>query len=86
MEDGRWVDVSPALSQMNTVKSSIKSRRVAVLVATGFDGVQLQTVKAALEASGAHPDIISLALASSRRRRHAGAGRQDVAGRRVGAI
>jgi len=62
VEDGRWVDVSPALSQMNTVKNSIKSRRVAVLVAPGFDGTQLQTVKAALEAQGGHPDIISLGL------------------------
>jgi catalase len=50
------------LSQMNTVKDSIKSRRVAVLVAPGFDGAQLQTVKAGLEARGAHPDIVSLAL------------------------
>jgi catalase len=62
VEDGRWVDVSPALSQMNTARDSVKSRRVAFLVAPGFDGVQLQTVKAALEAGGAHPEIISLAL------------------------
>jgi catalase len=47
---------------MNTVKNSIKSRRVAMLIAPGFDGAQLQTVKAALEAQGAHPDVISLAL------------------------
>jgi len=62
VEDGRWVAASPALSQMNTPKNSIKSRRVAILVAPGFDGVQVQTVKAALEANGAHPDVISLAL------------------------
>ena len=36
-KSGRWVDASPALSQMNTVKGSIKSRRVAVLLAPGFD-------------------------------------------------
>src|SRR6202022_2131368 len=40
----------------------IKSRRVAILVAPGFDGGQFETVKAALEAQGAHPDVISLAL------------------------
>jgi catalase len=47
---------------MNRVKNSIKSRRVAVLVAAGFDGAQLQTVKAGLEAQGAHPDVVSLGL------------------------
>jgi catalase len=62
VEDGRWIEVSPALSQMNRVKNSIKSRRVAVLVAAGFDGAQLQTVKAGLEAQGAHPDVVSLGL------------------------
>jgi catalase len=61
-EAGRWVDVSPALSQLNTVKGSIKSRRVAMLLAPGFDGGQVQSVKAALEAGGAHPDVVSLAL------------------------
>ena len=86
-EPGRWVDASPALSQMNTVKGSIKSRRVAVLLAPGFDGAQFQSVKTALEAGGAHPDVVSLALgvvrANGRRR---GAGRQDVAGCGVGAV
>jgi catalase len=62
VEEGRWVEESPKLSQMNTVKNSIKSRRVAILLAPGFDGVQVQAVKVALEAHGAHPDIISLAL------------------------
>jgi catalase len=61
-EKGRSVQVSPALSQMNTVKGTIKSRRVAVLLAPGFDGVELQAVKAALESGGAHPDTVSLAL------------------------
>jgi catalase len=61
-EDGNWVDVSPALSQMNTVKGDIRSRRVAVLLANGFDGEGFASVKAALEAGGAHPDVISLAL------------------------
>jgi catalase len=61
-EKGVWVDASPALSQMNTVKGSAKSRRVAILVAPGFDGAQLQAVRLALQAAGAHPDVISLGL------------------------
>jgi catalase len=61
-QQGRAVEVSPALSQMNTVKGSAKSRRVAILVAPGYDGAQLETVREALQAAGAHPDVISLAL------------------------
>jgi len=62
VEPGVWVDASRALSQMNTVKGSIKSRRVAVLLAPGFDSAQFAAAKTALEAGGAHPDVISLAL------------------------
>src|SRR6185312_2071195 len=61
-EKGRMVDVSPALSQMNTITGSIRSRRVAVLLAPGFDGSQFQSVKRGLEAGGAHPDVISVGL------------------------
>jgi catalase len=61
-EKGRSVSKSAALSQLNTVKGSIRSRRVAVLLAPGFDGAQVQALKTALEGGGAHPDIISLAL------------------------
>jgi catalase len=61
-EPGRWVESSPALSQMNTMKGSIKSRRVAVLLAPGFDGVQFAALKTALEGGGAHPDVVSLGL------------------------
>jgi catalase len=61
-EPGVWVDASPALSQMQTVKDSIKSRRVAVLLAPGFNADQFKTVKTALESGGAHPDVVSLGL------------------------
>ncbi|MBV9577545.1 MAG: catalase, partial [Chloroflexi bacterium] len=61
-QDGVWVDASPALSQMTTPKGSIKSRRVAVLLANGFDATQFQATRRALEAGGAHPDVISLGL------------------------
>ncbi|MBV9897058.1 MAG: catalase [Chloroflexi bacterium] len=61
-EKGRAVEVSPALSQMNTVKGSIQSRRVAVLLGQGFEGEQFVALKTRLEEGGAHPDVISLAL------------------------
>jgi len=59
---GEWVESSPALSQMNTVKGDVRSRRVAVLLANGFDSGAFASIKAALEANGAHPDVVSLAL------------------------
>ncbi len=59
---GVWVEESPALSQMHTLKGSIKSRRVAVLLAPGFDATQFMAIKGALEAGGAHPEVVSLAL------------------------
>ena len=61
-QEGRAVEVSPALSQMNTVKGSVKSRRVAILVAPGYDGAQLKLVQTALQAAGVHPDVISQGL------------------------
>jgi catalase len=51
---------------MNTVKGSIESRRVAVLLAPGFDAAQFAMVKQALEAGGAHPEVVSLALGGVR--------------------
>jgi catalase len=63
---GVWVDESPALSQVNTVKGSIKSRRVAVLLAAGFDSAQFAMIKRGLEAGGAHPEVVSLALGGVR--------------------
>jgi catalase len=59
---GRAVEVSPALSQMNTVKGTIVSRRIAALLAPGFDAAELQAVMAQLTESGAHVDVISLGL------------------------
>jgi catalase len=56
---GRTVDRSPALSMDNTVKDTVLSRRVACLVAPGVDGNQVMAVKGALEAAGAHVDIIA---------------------------
>ena len=53
---------SPALSMANTVKDTIKSRRVAVLAADGLQAAQMKTVKRALEAAGAHVDIVARTL------------------------
>ncbi len=50
---------SPALSMANTVKGSIKTRQIAVLVAPGFASAELAAVKAALEAQGAVVHVIS---------------------------
>jgi catalase len=47
------VEASEALSMKNTVKDTIKSRRVAALIADGFDGDQLKEMKEALLKEGA---------------------------------
>jgi catalase len=50
---------SPALSMANTVKGSIKTRQIAVLVAPGFAAAELAAVKTALEKQGAVVHIVS---------------------------
>jgi catalase len=47
------LESSEALSMANTVKDTIKSRKVAALVADGFDGKHLEAMKKALMAEGA---------------------------------
>jgi catalase len=47
------VEKSAALSMENTIKDSIKTRKIAALVADGFDGKELETMKKALKAEGA---------------------------------
>lgn len=44
---------SKALSMENTIKDTIKSRKVAALIADGFDGQHLEAMKKALMAEGA---------------------------------
>ncbi len=60
----RSVDRSEALSMANTEKSTIKSRRVAILAAPGVCGAELRIVRAALEAAGAHAHVIAPDLGS----------------------
>jgi catalase len=57
--DGPTVERSPALSMENTQKNSIRSRRVAVLVAPGVDAVGVENARKPLEAAGAHLDVIA---------------------------
>jgi catalase len=47
------IDSSEALSMVNTIKDTIKSRKIAALIADGFDGKQLDAMKKALMAEGA---------------------------------
>lgn len=51
--------VSPALSMANTPKDSIKTRKVAFLVADGFDETAVLTMTKALEAAGAMAKIVA---------------------------
>ncbi len=53
------VTTAPELSMMNTIKDTIKTRRVAVLAADGVDGAAVQAMKAALTAAGAEVKIVS---------------------------
>src|SRR6185436_3974324 len=53
------VEPSPALSMMNTVKDTVKSRRVAILATDGFDAA---AVEKALLSGGAAPKIVSTRL------------------------
>ncbi|NJO42098.1 MAG: catalase [Cyanobacteria bacterium CRU_2_1] len=50
---------SPALSMENTVKDTVKSRRVAILAADGFDHSQLTAMQQALQNAGASTKIVS---------------------------
>jgi catalase len=54
----RSVDRSPALSQDNTTKDSIRTRRIAVLVADGVNGAELDELCQALAAEGALPELV----------------------------
>jgi len=50
---------SPALSMENTVKDTVKARKIAILAADGFDNSQLMEMKQALKKAGAHPEVVS---------------------------
>jgi catalase len=50
---------SPVLSMVNTIKTSIATRKIAILVAEGVDSNAVAIVKNALLAQGAVPEIIA---------------------------
>lgn len=50
---------SDALSMANTIKESIKTRKIAILAADGVNAKSLSTVKQALEAAGAIVEVIA---------------------------
>ncbi len=53
------LDRSAALSMANTVKDSIRTRKVAILACDGVNAENLQAVKAAIVAAGGGADIIA---------------------------
>jgi catalase len=58
----RSVSESPALSMENTLKTSIRTRKVAILAEDGVSAVELQAVRSALAAEGAEAHVISSKL------------------------
>lgn len=58
------LDRSEALSMANTVKDSIKTRKIAFLVADGVDSAGLNAMKKAIEAAGGAVEIIAPTLAA----------------------
>ena len=50
---------SAALSMANTDKSSIRSRRIAILAADGVNGSEVMTIKQTLMNAGAHTKIVA---------------------------
>lgn len=55
---------SPALSMANTVKDTIKTRKIAVLAADGFDDTAFAAMKQALMGAGAQVKIVAPRLGS----------------------
>jgi len=53
------VSVSPALSMAGTIKDSIATRKIAILVADGVDADSLKSVKDALEKNNAVVEVIA---------------------------
>ena len=58
------IETSKALSMADTVKDTIKSRKIAALIADGFDAKQLDAMKKALTAGGAMLNTIAPKLAT----------------------
>ncbi len=55
----KFTEVSPALSMANTPKDNIRTRKIAVLIADGFNNASLTAVVKALKAAGAMAKIVA---------------------------
>jgi catalase len=53
------IQPSAALSMANTIKDGIKTRKIAILAADGFDAAALSAMKKALEAAGAQAKVVA---------------------------
>lgn len=53
------IQSSPALSMANTIKDSIKTRKIAILAADGLIGKNFTALKKALEAEGATIEVVA---------------------------
>jgi len=53
------IDKSPALSMQDTVKDTMRTRRVAILLADGFDAATVDPVRKALEAEGGVVKVVA---------------------------
>jgi len=62
----RAVGTSPALSMANTVKNTIRTRKIAILAASGVDGGALSGIQKALKAAGAQSKIVAPRLGTLR--------------------
>jgi catalase len=60
----RDVEPSPAVSMANTVKDSIKTRQVAILVSAGSDGSAIARMEKALMAQGATTHLVGRHIGS----------------------
>lgn len=58
------IDRSEALSMANTVKNTIETRQIAILVANGVDENSIHAIKKAVEAEGAQVKLIAPVLGS----------------------
>jgi catalase len=57
---------SLAVSMENTVKDTVKSRRIAILASEGFNSHELMQVREALKKAGAHCTVVSMYLGTLR--------------------
>ncbi|MGX5817345.1 catalase [Chitinophaga lutea] len=53
------VKTSAALSMANTVKNTIRSRKIAILIADGFNSANVKTMKALLAEGGAMAELVA---------------------------